>query len=146
MFFASVRSIAISTRNCNLISMKRGRRGRNPAGLARAFGSRLRAHESAGDAIVATWLESLLADVVFGWRQLLKHKTTSAAAVLSLALGIGSCTAAFRLIDAMLPRPLPVADAGRLYVLSYETSNGSGQTVGRAIPSTILASVNCALH
>src|SRR5438552_7588247 len=34
------------------------------------------------------WLESLRADAVFGWRQLKKHWVTSAAAILSLALGI----------------------------------------------------------
>ena len=43
--------------------------------------------------------ESLLADAVFGWRQIKKKKVTSAAAILSLALAIGACTAAFRLID-----------------------------------------------
>jgi predicted permease len=56
--------------------------------------------------------------MVFGWRRLKKSKTTSAAAVLSLALAIGACTSAFRLIDALLLRPLPVADADRLYSLS----------------------------
>jgi predicted permease len=33
-------------------------------------------------------------------------------------LGIGSCVAAFRLIDALLWRPLPIANADRLYILS----------------------------
>ncbi len=92
---------------------------RTPAEVSREFGSRLRAHEAVRDAMVATWLESLMADGIFGWRQLVKHKAASAAAVLSLALGIGACTAAFRLIDALFLRPLPVADPGSLYVLSY---------------------------
>src|SRR3954464_1332682 len=48
------------------------------------------------------WLGSLLADVRFGWRQLCRNKVMSAAAVLSLGLSIGSCVAAFRLIDALL--------------------------------------------
>jgi predicted permease len=64
------------------------------------------------------WLDSLLADAVFGWRQLRKNRVTSAAAILSLALAIGACTAAFRLIDALLLRPLPVAEPERLYALS----------------------------
>jgi putative ABC transport system permease protein len=93
--------------------------GRDPTEISREFGSRLRAHEAVRDVLVAPWLESLVADTVFGWRQLLKHKAASAAAVLSLALGIGACTAAFRLIDALFLRPLPVADPGSLYVLSY---------------------------
>ncbi len=37
---------------------------------------------------------------------MMKNKVTSAAAVLSLALTIGACTSAFRLIDALLLRPL----------------------------------------
>ena len=68
------------------------------------------------------WLDSLCADVVFGWRRLRKSKVTSAAAILSLALAIGACTSAFRLIDALLLRPLPVADPGRLYGLSRQVN------------------------
>jgi predicted permease len=62
--------------------------------------------------------ESLMADAVLGWRRLRKSKVTSAAAVLSLALALGSCVAAFRLIDALLLRPLPIAHPERLYGLS----------------------------
>src|SRR5258708_4163178 len=94
--------------------------GRDPAQTSRAFGSRLRAREAVRDAIVAPWLESLRADLVFGWRQILKRKTASAAAILSLALGIGASMAAFRLIDALFLRPLPIANPERLYMLTYE--------------------------
>jgi len=66
------------------------------------------------------FIEKLWADVRFGWRQLCRNKITSAAAVLSLALGIGSCVAAFRLIDALLWRPLPISGASNLYVLSRQ--------------------------
>jgi putative ABC transport system permease protein len=69
--------------------------GRDPADVSHEFGSRVRAHEAVRDVLVARWLESAVADAIFGWRQLLKHKAASAAAVLSLALGIGACTAAF---------------------------------------------------
>ena len=48
-----------------------------------------------------------------------KTKVTSAAAILSLALAIGACTSAFRLIDALLLRPLPVAHPERLYAMSH---------------------------
>ncbi len=69
---------------------------------------------------VRTWqsMDRLRADGVFGWRQLWKRKVTTAAAVLSLALGIGSSVAAFRLIDALLWRPLPINHAERLYELA----------------------------
>ncbi|HEV1283794.1 MAG TPA: ABC transporter permease, partial [Bryobacteraceae bacterium] len=64
------------------------------------------------------WLDSLRADAALGWRRLRKSKVTSAAAVLSLALALGSCVAAFRLIDALLLRPLPVSHPERLYSLA----------------------------
>jgi len=69
-------------------------------------------------------LDSLSADIVFGWSQLNKHKITSAAAILSLGLAIGASTAAFRLVDALFLRPLPISDPQRLYVVSRPGSDG----------------------
>ena len=92
--------------------------GRDPEEARRAFGSVLREREASHGIRVAGWLESIVADVRFGWRQLSRNKVATAAAVLSLALGIGSCVGAFRLIDALLWRPLPIAGASRLYLLS----------------------------
>lgn len=74
--------------------------------------------ERVRDQQILPWLDSLRADVVFGYRQLAKNKITSLAAILSLALAIGSCTAAFRLIDAIFFRPLPVSHPYRLYALT----------------------------
>jgi predicted permease len=92
--------------------------GRDPSEARRAFGSTLYAREASHSIRAAGWLESLLADVKFGWRQLCRNKVTTAAAVLSLALSIGSCVAAFRLIDALLWRPLPISNSSKLFVLS----------------------------
>jgi predicted permease len=71
--------------------------------------------------------DSVLADARYGWRRLAKNKITSAAAILSLALAIGACTSAFRLIDALLLRPLPVAEPGRLYSLSRAMTGFDGK-------------------
>jgi predicted permease len=92
--------------------------GRDPDEARRSFGSILRQREASHTIRVAGWLESLVVDTRFGWRQLCRNKVTSAAAVLSLAVGIGSCVAAFRLIDALLWRPLPISNSSKLYVLS----------------------------
>ena len=89
--------------------------GRDPAEAQRALGPALQLREESLDVRLLPWLDSLRADAVFGWRQLLKREATSAAAVLSLALAIGACTSAFRLIDALLLRPLPVAHPEQLY-------------------------------
>src|SRR5262249_29184786 len=94
--------------------------GRDPAEARRAFGNLLHHRENSRDIRLIPWIESLYADSIFGWRQIAKRKTTSAAAVLSLALAIGASLAAFRLMDAMLWRPLPISAPERLYVLSKE--------------------------
>ena len=101
--------------------------GRDPVEARRAFGSPLRRREESRDLRLIPWLDSLRADAVFGWRQIVKRKATSAAAVLSLGLAMGACTAAFRLIDALLLRPLPVAAPERLYDLSRREIGGDGQ-------------------
>ena len=76
-------------------------RGRDPLEARRAIGNMLQQRES-HEIRVIRWLDSLRADVIFGWRQVKRNRVTSAAAVLSLALAVGSCTTAFRLIDALL--------------------------------------------
>src|SRR5215467_12498570 len=81
-------------------------RGRDPVEARRAFGSPLHRREESRDIRLIPWLDSLRADAVFGWRQLMKRKVTSAAAVLSLALAIGACTAACRNNDAVRLRRL----------------------------------------
>ncbi len=103
--------------------------GRDPKEAHRAFGSALQAREASHSIRAFGWLESLLADVSFGWRQLRRNKVASVAAVLSLALGIGSCVAAFRLIDALLWRPLPITNADRLYVLSSKLIGPEGKPI-----------------
>jgi putative ABC transport system permease protein len=100
--------------------------GDDPIEVRRTFGSPLRLREQSRDARIARWLDSLRADIIFGWRQLMKNKTNTAAAILSLALAIGACTSAFRLIDALFLRPLPVAHADSLYVLARQGPNDLG--------------------
>src|SRR6187399_220924 len=73
------------------------------------------------------WLDAVRADVVFGWRQIVRHRIASVAAVLSLGLAMGAALAAFRLVDAVLMRPLPVADPSRLFVVT-RTSLSVDQT------------------
>ena len=97
--------------------------GRDPVEARRAFGGALRTREECHDLRVLAWLDSLRADTVFAWRQFLKHKVTSASAMLSLALAIGACTSAFRLIDAILLRPLPVAAPQQLYSVLRQVTN-----------------------
>ena len=59
------------------------------------------------------WLDTLSSDLRCALRGLLHHPSFSAAALLTLALGIGANTAMFGVIDSVLIRPLayPHAEA-----------------------------------
>jgi predicted permease len=103
--------------------------GRESTEVRRSFGSPLHLREESRDIRLLSWLDSLRADAVFGWRQIVKKKVTSAAAILSLALAVGACTSAFRLIDALLLRPLPVSGAGRLYSVTFQSSSATDGSV-----------------
>jgi predicted permease len=79
----------------------------------------------------ATWSETphgaeamhnLLRDVRYGVRLLAKTPSFTAAAVVTLALGIGVTVAIWSAVDATLLRPLPVADPGRLVEWSWTSS------------------------
>lgn len=63
-------------------------------------------------------MNQLLWDLRYGVRLLFRAPVTSAAAILSLALGIGGTTTMFSAVDAVLLRPLPYASPDRLVLVS----------------------------
>ncbi len=62
-------------------------------------------------------MEQLARDVGFGLRQVRRNPAFSGIAIATLALGIGANTAMFSAVDAVLIRPLPYVDAGRLVMI-----------------------------
>ena len=72
-------------------------------------------------------LEHLVSDVRYGARALRKNPGFTAVTVLTLALGIGANAAIFSLVNAVLLRPLPFPEAGRL-VLVWATNTKSGRS------------------
>jgi predicted permease len=66
------------------------------------------------------WVESLWQDLRYGARQLRSSPGFTAAALLSLALGIGANTAVFQLLDAVRLRTLPVARPDELMEVRFE--------------------------
>ncbi len=101
--------------------------GRDPAEVRQSFGSPLRHHEHSRDTKLFAPLDSLRADFIFGCRQLRKRPVTSLAAIVSLALAIGCCASVFRLIDALLLRPLPIAHPDHLYAMVLRGIGPSGE-------------------
>jgi putative ABC transport system permease protein len=69
-------------------------------------------------------METLLQDVRYGIRSLLKSRQFTAAAVLTLALGIGANTAMFSVIRSVLLKPWPFRDAARVVVVNQRQANG----------------------
>jgi predicted permease len=68
--------------------------------------------------------DEMFQDLRYGARMLLRHKSFTAVAVISLALGIGANTAIFSLIDAALLRSLPVKDPEQLYLVAHAGERG----------------------
>ena len=69
----------------------------------------------------------LLQDIRYGFRGLAKSPGFTAAALLSLAIGISANTAIFSIVNTLLLRPLPYKDANRLVIL-WNRSPGLGIT------------------
>jgi putative ABC transport system permease protein len=79
-------------------------------------------------------MDTLLQDVRYGTRQLLRQRGSSLVAIVTLALGIGVSTAIFSVIDATMLRPLPFPDPEQLVTVSPEEMMPDGK-VSRATAS-----------
>jgi putative ABC transport system permease protein len=70
-------------------------------------------------------METLLQDVRYGYRVLSKNPVFTAITVLTLALGIGACTAIFSIVDTVLLRPLPYPEQHRIVQVREVSEKGS---------------------
>jgi macrolide transport system ATP-binding/permease protein len=77
-------------------------------------------------------VEQFAQDVRFALRTMLKNRTFTALAALSLALGIGANTAIYSFMDAILLRSLPVADPASLAVIKWRARPGTRTRPGEA--------------
>jgi putative ABC transport system permease protein len=109
------------------------------AGLDASDARRAARLELGGDAQIAeAWrdqrslpiLETLWQDVRYGVRMLRRTPGFTAAALLTIALGIGANSAIFTIVDAVLLRPLPYPTADRLVTVGDRGRDGYSSSVG----------------
>src|SRR5689334_16558878 len=96
---------------------------------AREFGGATRFREAVLDTRGVTWAQDITRDIAFALRSYRRAPGFTSIAVLTLALGIATTTAAFSIIDAVLIRPLPYDRPDRIVTLTGRDS------AGRDIPS-----------
>lgn len=63
-------------------------------------------------------------ELLIAWRRLRQQPSFAAAAVITLALGVAAPTAVFAVVNALLLRPLPYADAENIYTVRTTMTDG----------------------
>ena len=80
-------------------------------------------------------MNTLLQDIRYGLRMMVKSRMVSVVAVVALALGIGANCAIFTVVHSVLLRPLPYPEADRLF-LTARQFYPSGQSVPVSVPKS----------
>src|SRR5579875_1752306 len=94
------------------------------------FGSLEVAKDEMRDLHPLYWIEEIGRDLRYAIRQLGRYPAFTAAAIMTLALGIGANTAIFNLAKAILFQPLPVKDANRLVVIWIDNLKADWSRIG----------------
>ena len=98
----------------------------------RKFGNATRVREEIYWMNTIRPIDTLWQDLRYATRLLLRDKGFAAAAIVSLALGIGANTAIFQLLDAVRLRTLPVSRPGQLVEVRFKPGTSrSGSFTGR---------------
>jgi len=108
---------------------------RERLGDPRRFGNAARLREDARDVWGWRWLDDFRQDLRFAARTLGRgQRTFAATAVLTLAIGVGSATAVFSVVNGLLLRPLPFSHPDRLVALHGSTPHPAQGTQVTNLP------------
>ena len=84
----------------------------------RSLGNPTLAREDARNVWLAPWVESVWQDTAYAFRMIGRNPGFAASMILVMALGIGSMSGVFGLVDALVLRSLPVREPDRLVYLA----------------------------
>jgi len=96
------------------VAMRAEHDGVDQAAARRRLGNILHTRESMRRVWIAEWWDALRQDAHYTWRSWRRRPAFALGAILVLALGFGSSTALFAVLDRVLFRPPPYADPDRL--------------------------------
>ena len=88
-----------------------------------ALGGMEQVRQQTRDSRGTIMIEQMLQDLRYGLRSLSRNRAFTAVFVLTLGLGIGSCTAIFSLMTAVMFPPLPYGDAKQLVYITTPNQN-----------------------
>jgi putative ABC transport system permease protein len=98
------------------------------------FGNPTRVREELWRMNSIALLENFLRDARYAWRTLLRNPGYALIGVLTLGLGIGANTAIFTVINGVLLRPLPYAQAGQIVHLDEVAARMGSEPIGLSVP------------
>lgn len=117
-----------------LVSAEKVRSGMSPAeahrDTRREMGGVEQVRQRVRDVRSGAWLERLAQDIRYGARALTRNPVFTLVAVATLALGVGANATIFSVVDAVLLRPLPYAQPGRLVSLSEDEAKAGVTDAG----------------
>ncbi|MGC1295762.1 MAG: ABC transporter permease [Alloacidobacterium sp.] len=99
----------------------------------RELGGMEQVKQNVRDARMGAFMETLIQDLRFALRTLVRNSGFSTVIILTLALGIGANSTIFTLVNGVLVKPLPYPEPNRLLML-WETSLRE-RTLGTVAPA-----------
>jgi predicted permease len=104
------------------------------AAARRSFGNLVRVEERFYESGRWLWWDHFWQDARYGLRMLRRSPGFTAAAILTMAVGIGATTAIFSVVDATLLRPLPYPHPGELVAVEDDLVGAGASDVGLSEP------------